>query len=204
MPSATQRRPDRTHDDGAARMARRIERELRLHAQRRRAVLLVTSAATLALLLLVGGLTVAMARGDRSAGADAGPARPVSSVATQTVAANRTADASAQIAPARKSSEKTATPSKPAANPVPAAAPAAKQTPAKPKAPARKAPSATASGSNLLVQKCSGSRCHSASEVSGGGLDRESAVGGVRAMLDNGYLKLTPSEFEAVITALTR
>ena len=210
MPSATDRYSARDQQDAGARIARRIERELRLRTERRRAFVLAVSLATVGVLLLVSGLSVAMARGARaSRSADTEQQQAVPTVAKT--------DEPAPTEPTTPVSVVADTPTKAAAvqtttvaAPRPSTPPAAAvKTPAR-TAPAKRAPTPikraarTKPQAGILVRKCAGSRCHSVSEVSRGGLDVESAVGAIEAMTDGGYIKLTSAERAAVIAALTR
>ena len=200
MPSATEL-TDRTNEDAATRIARRIDRDLRLRTQRRRSTLIAVS---LGALLLVGGLSVAMARGGLFAGSDSGARQPVARAInpSESVEPSTTSKFSAATDATQTSSVPAAVPSEP---PATAPEPPVAKAPVKvAPPPPKKAPTATSSGAAILVEKCAGSQCHSKSEVSGGGLDRESAEGAVQGMTDGGYVKLTSSEYEAVITALTR
>lgn len=198
MPSATEL-TDRTNEDAATRIARRIDRDLRLRTQRRRSALIAVS---LGALLLVGGLSVAMARGGLFAGSDSSARPPVARAIepSDSVEPSATSKSSADT-DATRTPVPVTVPSKP---PETAPEPPVAKVPAKPAPSPKKAPTATSSGAAILVEKCAGSQCHSKSEVSGGGLDRESAEGAVQGMTDGGYVKLTSSEYEAVITALTR
>lgn len=152
-------------------------------------------------LLLAGGITVfAATRGDRPGGAS-------SRVSAGAVTPESAATSSAS-GPATETAESTA--------PVSAPVEEEKPAPAKPKAPkdddseskstapAKKKPKPKASGSELLVRKCSGSGCHTSSQVKSVELDEESAVGTVDGMIDGGYVDLTREERAAVIDALTR
>jgi len=208
MSYATEGFEDRSREDAAERLARRLDRDLRLRSQRRRSAVFALSLSVVGTLLLVAGLSVAMARENRGAdstsveriGAAAELKEPVSTPATSAPSAKiddtKTpgpgVTASAASTPAKNSARKP--PAKPADRP--ADRPVAKA--------AKKSPSASASGTGILIRKCSGSGCHSQSEVSRGGLDIQSAQGAIQAMTDGGYVNLTASEKAAVITALTR
>ena len=204
MSSAAERFEDRSSEDSAQRMARRLDRDLRLRAQRRRSALFALSLAVTGTVLLIAGLSAAMARDDRRA--DSIPSERISqpavvepSVSSQETSVPATATAAA------KSPDAVVAPSpapSPAKDPVqkapakPAATPAPKST--------KKATTARASDSEVLIRKCAGSGCHSQSEVSGGGLDVGSAQSAVQAMIDGGHVKLTSAERAAIIAALTR
>jgi len=199
MSSATERLEDRGREDAAQRLARRLDRDLRQRAQRRRSAVFALSLSVVGTLLLVAGLSVAMARENRDA--DSVRSERIASPAVS----EATVSASATEAPATNpESEKVA---KPADTPDKASTPAketARKAPAKPAAKPAKKTATVASGPGILIEKCSGSGCHSRSEVSRGGLDVESAQGAIQAMTDGGYIRLTPAERAAVVTALTR
>jgi len=199
MPSAIDRPDDRTHDDAAGRMARRIDRDLRLRTRRRRAALLAVSIATV---LLVGGLSVAMARGGLSADSSGSQARQAAVIPATQASAVASSESSTKAAQDPTSSVEVVRPRTPI---VAVRKAQAQKVPAKrTAAPVKQTPRAIAAGPGILIRKCAGSGCHSASEVSGGGLDVQSAQGAIQAMTDGGYVDLTSAERTAVITALTR
>lgn len=162
------------------------------------------SLALVGTVLLIVGLSVAMAREDRRADSTRSerisePAIVEPRVSSEETSVPGTASAAAKSpdavvapspapSPAKDSVQKA--PAKPAATPAP------KST--------KKATTARASDTEVLIRKCAGSGCHSQSEVSGGGLDVESAQSAVQAMIDGGQVSLTSAERAAVIAALTR
>ena len=192
MPYATERLDDHMQEDAAARIARRIDRDLRLRTRRRRAAL-IAAVTALGVLLLVVGLSVAMARGRDTRSADAAT-RQVSAISSTTASESPTTAAEAPT-----SSVPTVQPSE-----APAPKPAVQKAPPKPAVAPTKKKAVPPAQSDILVQKCSGSGCHSTSEVSGGGLDVQSAQGVVQAMADAGYVNLSSADHAAVIAALTR
>lgn len=206
MSSAAERFEDRSSEDSAQRMARRLDRDLRLRAQRRRSALFVLSLTVTGTVLLIAGLSAAMARDDRRA--DSIPSERISQpavvqprVSSQETSVPATASAAAEspdavVAPSPRPAPSPAKDVVQKAPAKPAATPAPKST--------KKATTARASDTEVLIRKCAGSGCHSQSEVSGGGLDVESAQSAVQAMIDGGQVSLTSAERAAIIAALTR
>lgn len=204
MSSATEGFENRDCEDAAQRLARRLDRDLRLRAQRRRSAVFALSLTAGGTLLLVAGLSVAMARDDRRA--DSIPSERISEtavvqprVSSQETAVPATASAAAKSLDAVVDPSPAPRPAKDSVQKAPAkpaTAPAAKST--------KKTTMARASDPGILIRKCANAGCHSQSEVSGGGLDVESAQGAVQPMIDGGQVNLTSAERAAVITALTR
>lgn len=177
-------------EDAAARFARRLERELQRSAERRRTAIAAT--------VLVLGLVVASIGGVAVVLGDSAPEGERTQA--QAPVAVPPADASGQIEATRAASA----PASPVATPTAVAAAPQREAAPEPAAPAAKPKTAAKPDGDILIRKCSGSKCHSVSEVSRGGLDTASAVGAIQAMTDNGYLRLTSAERAAVIAALTR
>ena len=190
----------RDRDDVASRLARRLDREMRRRAERRRAAILISSFALAGVLLLAGGITVVAAtRGDRPGGAS-----PRVSVGTVTPGSAATSSASDPVTETAESDALVSAPEE-VEEPTPAEPKASKDddTTSKSSTQPKKTSSSRTSGSALLVRKCSGSGCHTSSQVKGVELDEESAVGTVDGMIDGGYVDLTKEERRAVIDALT-
>ncbi len=185
-------------------MARRLDRDLRLRAQRRRSALFVLSLTVTGTVLLIAGLSAAMARDDRRA--DSIPSeRTTKTAVVQPRVSSQETSVPATASAAAESPDAVVAPS-PAPSP---AKDVVQKAPAKPAAtpapkPTKKATTARASDTEVLIRKCAGSGCHSQSEVSGGGLDVESAQSAVQAMIDGGQVSLTSAERAAIIAALTR
>lgn len=186
-------------EDAAARFARRMERELRRSSERRRTAVAATVLVLALVVASVGSVAAVSGNGaPEEARTRAEP--PVAVAASSGASAQGESDAAGQ-GDAAQAASALASPA-----PTPTAAPAAprREAPVEPTTPATKPGAAAKPDGDILVRKCSGSKCHSVSEVSQGGLDTASAVGVIQAMTDNGYLRLTSAEREAVIAALTR
>lgn len=194
MPPDFDRYQIREQEDSASRLARRFAREERRRVERRRGARLVIALATVGTLLLVSGLSVALARGGRSSRVN-NTAAPVASPVSAPSPKREMPEADPPAA------EKPSAP--PVKDPSPPAPKAATEQESTKKAstPSKKKSKAKSSQPGLVTQKCG--KCHSGAQVSAGKLNLESATSSVDGMIDGGYLKLTPSERDAVIAALT-
>jgi cytoskeletal protein RodZ len=188
-------------EDAASRAARTIERDIRRHAERRRVAVLAVSLATAGTLLLVGGLSVAIAHGGRSAETESSSAPAAVPASVQPPVVTKSQPAASNASPVDKAAPDAASkPSKPAA-PAPSAAPAKKSTKTAPTAAKKPVKPKPKSQSGIVARTCG--RCHSEAQVSSG-LDLESATSSVDGMIAGKYITLTPSERAAVIAALTK
>ena len=162
------------------------------------AVLAVALAAA-GTLLLVSGLSVAIAHNGRRAKAES---------ESKSLAAQRSAQSpeGGAVKPAEtpkptvQEVPTVATPA-PSAPPAGASKPAAKPKSTKPASAPTKKPAKSKGQSGIVARKCG--PCHSNAQLSAGQLDIESATSSVDGMIAGKYLKLTPQEREAVIAALS-
>ena len=134
MTSHADRIDTHEQEDAAVRLARRMQREDRRRAERRRAVAVTVTAAVAGVLVLIGGLSVASAMRGRPAGGSASVTRTAPVVASAPRAA-AAAGAAAQSVTQPAAAEPSTVPS-PAPSPAVAARAAAKPKPA----PARPTP----------------------------------------------------------------
>jgi hypothetical protein len=187
------------HQDAASRAARTIERDIRRHAERRRTAVLAVSLAAAGTLLLVSGLSVAIAHGGRSDDATTRSAPTAVTPTAESAVVVKQKPVAAATPPVVKAAPVAAPkPRKPAAT-SPSAAPPKKSVKAAP-APVKKAAQA-GSQSGIVARKCG--RCHSQAQVAKG-LDLQSATSSVDGMIAGKYVSLTAAERAAVISALTR
>jgi hypothetical protein len=185
-------------EDAVSRAARIIERDIRRHTERRRTVVLAVSLAAAGTLLLVSGLSVAIAHNGRSKDAkDASTSAAVQATVKSPVVTEEKPTASMSSAPTKTPPVAASKSSKPA---VPApSAPVVKKRVQPAPAPAKK--SAEPKTKGIVARKCG--PCHSEAQISSG-LDLESATSSVDGMIAGKYVTLSASERSAVISALTQ